>query len=142
MSAYYCTGHTHVLVVTCRLACKLHTCSLASSRRATGARSRRAPRAGFSPQHLQHTLGKAVRPGTRPGAAVDEGGGRPARRLAQLVRLRLAARGRETRDEIIERLSTDSLVIPADAVLVENDGSMQEGIQHMAKAISSLLSDH
>ena len=55
---------------------------------------------------------------------------------------RLAARGRETRDEIIERLSTDNPVIPADAVLVENDGSMQQGIQHMVKAISSLLSDH
>lgn len=55
---------------------------------------------------------------------------------------RLAARGRETREEIIERLSTDDLAIPADAVLVENDGSMQEGIRRMATAIRSLVPDH
>lgn len=53
---------------------------------------------------------------------------------------RLAARGRETRDQIIERLSADRLTIPDDAILVENEGSLQDGIEQMAAAIRRLAS--
>lgn len=51
---------------------------------------------------------------------------------------RLSARGREKKDEIIERLSTDHLVIPDDVVLVENNTSLEDGITRMADAIRSL----
>lgn len=51
---------------------------------------------------------------------------------------RLAARGRETKDEIIERLSSDHLSVPNDAELVENDASLADGIVRMARAITRL----
>ena len=54
---------------------------------------------------------------------------------------RLAARGRETKEDIIERLSAESPAIPRDAELVENEGSIQDGIARMTEAIRTLAAD-
>lgn len=54
---------------------------------------------------------------------------------------RLATRGRETKEEIIERLSTDTLQIPREAALVENEGSIHDGIARMTEAIKCLAAD-
>ena len=51
---------------------------------------------------------------------------------------RLALRGREDERAIAERLSAEVLDIPQGAVIVENEASLEDGVQAMAAAIRSL----
>ena len=51
---------------------------------------------------------------------------------------RLALRGREDEEAIAERLSVEGLDIPHGAVMVENEASLDAGVQAMIAAIRSL----
>ena len=53
---------------------------------------------------------------------------------------RLAKRGRETAADIRRRLAVSDGEIPADAMVVENNDSLEAGIQQMQAAISNLVS--
>ncbi|MEC8642757.1 MAG: phosphonate metabolism protein/1,5-bisphosphokinase (PRPP-forming) PhnN [Pseudomonadota bacterium] len=55
---------------------------------------------------------------------------------------RLARRGRETVADIRKRLSTSNAEMPADAIVIENNGSLETGVQQMQTAISNLASRH
>lgn len=55
---------------------------------------------------------------------------------------RLAQRGRETVADIRKRLATSEVEMPADAIVVKNDGSLEAGVQQMQTAISNLAFRH
>jgi len=55
---------------------------------------------------------------------------------------RLALRGRETAADIMKRLATSNAEMPADAVVIENNGSLETGVQQMQAAIRDLASRH
>lgn len=59
-----------------------------------------------------------------------------------LLRERLIQRGRETADEIEARLSFADTSAPVGAILVTNDGSIDEGVSHLLSAIDAICAEN